>query len=155
MNWLAKLFGIDPKVYNQWQLHWSPEDPVVIFAVLGVLIPLTLWFFWASLNRVGSRSRKLLLFVLRLVAFTLLLLILLKPELEYGKSQTLKNSIAVLLDNSKSLSIMTDESLRIDLIKKALTSNALYLKNLGKDFNVDYYFAVSYTHLTLPTTPYV
>ena len=141
MNWLAKLFGIDPKVYNQWQLHWSPEDPVVIFAVLGVLIPLALWFFWTSLNRVGSRSRKLLLFVLRVAAFTLLLLILLKPELEYRKSQTLKNSIAVLLDNSKSLSIKTDESRRIDLIKKALASNALYLKNLEKDFNVDYYFA--------------
>jgi uncharacterized membrane protein len=141
MNWLAKLFGIDPKVYNQWQMHWSPEDLIVIFAVLGVLIPLALWFFWTSLNRVGSRSRKLLLFLLRVAAFTLLLLILLKPELEYRKSQTLKNSIAVLLDNSKSLSIKTDESTRIDLIKKALALNALYLKNLGKDFNVDYYFA--------------
>ena len=64
MNWLAKLLGIDPKVYNQWQLNWFPEDPVVIFAVLGILIPLALWFSWASLNRVGSRSRKLLLFVL-------------------------------------------------------------------------------------------
>ena len=141
MNWLAKLLGIDSKFYNQWQLNWSPEDPVVIFAVLGVLIPLALWFFWTSLNRIGSRSRKLLLFVLRVAAFTLLLLILLKPELEYRKSQTLKNSIAVLLDNSKSLSIKTDESRRIDLIKKALASNALYLKNLEKDFNVDYYLA--------------
>lgn len=140
MNWLTKLFGIDPVIYNQWQLHWSPEKPVVIFAVLGVVIPLALWFFWTSLNRIGSRSRKLLLFVLRVAAFTLLLLILLKPELEFRKSQTLKNSIAVLLDNSKSLSIKTDESPRIDLIKRALMSNAPYLESLGKDFNVDYYF---------------
>jgi uncharacterized membrane protein len=141
MNWLAKLFEVDSKVYNQWQLHWSPEEPIVIFAMLGILIPLALWFFWTSLNRIGSRSRKHLLFVLRVAAFTLLLLILLKPELEYRKSQTLKNSIAVLLDNSKSLSIKTDESPRIDLIKKVLASNAPYLKNLGTDFNVDYYFA--------------
>ena len=140
MNWLVKLLGIDPEVYNQWQLHWSPEDPVLVFAVLGVVIPIALWFFWTSLNRVGSRSRKLLLFALRVVAFGLLLLILLKPELEFRKSQSLKNSIAVLLDNSKSLFIKTDESLRINLIKKALVSNALYLENLGKDFNVDYYF---------------
>ncbi len=140
MNRLAKLLGVDPEVYNQWQLRWSPEDPVLIFAVLGIVIPVALWFFWTSLNRVGSRSRKLLLFVLRSAAFALLLLIVLKPELEFRKSQPLKNSIAVLLDNSKSLSIKTDESPRIDLVKKALKANASYLENLGKDFNVDYYF---------------
>ena len=140
MNGLAKLLGLDPEEYNHWQLHWSPD--VLVLAVLGIVIPLALWFFWASLNRVGSRSRKLFLFALRLGAFTLLLLVLLKPELEFRKSQSLKNSIAVLLDNSKSLSIKTkaDESSRIDLIKKALESNASYFESLGEDFNVDYYF---------------
>ncbi|PIP72723.1 MAG: hypothetical protein COW89_04755, partial [Nitrospinae bacterium CG22_combo_CG10-13_8_21_14_all_47_10] len=137
MNWLAKLSGVDPEVYSQWQLHWSPEDPVVIFTVLGVVVPLALWFFWTSLNRVSSRPKKLLLFVFRLAAFMLLLLILLRPELEFRKDKTLKNSIAVLLDNSKSLSIKTDESQRIDLVKNTLKSNADYFENLGKDFNVD------------------
>jgi len=110
--------------------------------VLGIVIPLALWFFWTSLNRVGSRSRKLLLFVLRLGAFTVLLLILLKPELEFRKSQSLKNSIAVLLDNSKSLAIKTfpDELPRIDLVKKALQANRSYFEDLEKDFKVDYYF---------------
>ena len=133
MNGLAKLLGVDSEEYNYWQLHWSPEDPVVVLTVLGIVIPLALWFFWTSLNRVGSRSRKLLLFALRLGAFTLLLLVLLKPELEFRKSQFLKNSIAVLLDNSKSLSIKTkiDESSRIDLIKKALQANASYFENLA------------------------
>ncbi len=140
MNELEKLLGINSEIYNQWQLHWSPEDPVLVFTVLGIVVPVALWFFWTSLNRIGSRSRKLLLFILRLVAFTLLLLILLKPELEFRKSQSLKNSIAVLLDNSKSLSIKTDESLRLDLVKKALKTNATYFEDLGKDFNVDYYF---------------
>ena len=144
MNGLAKLLGVDPEEYNHWQLHWLPDDPVVVLTVLAIVIPLALWFFWTSLNRVGSRSRKLLLFALRLGAFTLLLLVLLKPELEFRKSQSLKNSIAVLLDNSKSLSIKTkifpDESSRIDLIKKALEANASYFENLVKDFEVDYYF---------------
>lgn len=112
MNELAKLLGVDPKVYNQWQLHWSPEDPAMIFTVLGIVVPIALWFFWTSLNRIGSRSRKFLFFALRLAAFTLLLLMLLKPELEFRKSQSLKNSIAVLLDNSKSLSIKSDDSPR-------------------------------------------
>ena len=140
MNELAKLLGVDPKVYNQWQLHWSPEDPAMIFTVLGIVVPIALWFFWTSLNRIGSRSRKFLFFALRLAAFTLLLLMLLKPELEFRKSQSLKNSIAVLLDNSKSLSIKSDDSPRIDLVKKVLKANASYFENLRKDFNVDYYF---------------
>ena len=144
MNRLANLLGVDPEEYNQWQLHWLPEDPVVVLTVLGIVIPLALWFFWTSLNRVSTWARKLLLFTLRLGAFTVLLLILLKPELEFRKSQSLKNSIAVLLDNSKSLSIKTkihnDESTRIDLIKNTLEANASYFENLGKDFNVDYYF---------------
>jgi uncharacterized membrane protein len=142
MNMLAKLLGVDK--YNQWQVHWLPDNAVMVLTVLGVVVPLALWFFWTSLNRVSSRPRKLLLFALRLGAFTLLLLILLKPELEFRKSHSLKNSIAVLLDNSKSLSIKTriasDETSRIDLIKNALESNSSYFESLAKDFNVDYYF---------------
>ena len=140
MNSLAKLLGVDSEVYNQWQLHLSQENPVVILFLLGIVIPSSLWFFWTSLSRLDYRPKKFLFFGLRLAAFTLLLLILLKPELEFRKSEPLKNSIVVLLDNSKSLSIKTNESPRIDLIKKTLTTNASYLKKLGKDFNVDFYF---------------
>ena len=140
MNSLAKLLGVDSEVYNQWQLHLSQEDPVVILFLLSIVIPSALWFFWTSLSRLDYRPKKFLFFGLRLAAFTLLLLILLKPELEFRKSEPLKNSIVVLLDNSKSLSIKTNESPRIDLIKKTLTTNASYLKKLGKDFNVDFYF---------------
>jgi uncharacterized membrane protein len=140
MSGLAKLLGINLEEYNQWQLHGSPEDPVVTLTLLGIIIPVALWFFWTSLNRVGSSTRKLILFALRLGAFTLLLLILLKPELEFRKSHSLKNSIAILLDESKSLSIKSDQSSRIDLIKNALQVNAGYFEKLGKEFNLDYYF---------------
>jgi uncharacterized membrane protein len=136
----AELLGIDPGLYKQWELHWSPEDPLMTFVLLGIFIPIGLWFFWTSLNRVSIRSRKLLLLGLRLAVFILLLLILLKPELEFRKSDSLKNSIIVLLDNSKSLSIKTDEFQRIDLIKKTLATNAAYLEELRKDFVVDFYF---------------
>ena len=53
MNGLAKLLGVDPEEYNHWQLHWLPDDPVVVLTVLAIVIPLALWFFWTSLNRVG------------------------------------------------------------------------------------------------------
>ena len=142
MNGLAKIFGFDPKDYDQWQVNWTPEDPWLIAISLGLMMPLALWFFWTSLRRVGSKPKKVFLFLLRVAAFALLLIILLRPELEFKKSHSLKNHIAVLLDNSKSLSIKTfpKEVPRIDLIKKTLESNKNYFDQLKKDFQVDTYF---------------
>lgn len=142
MNTLAKIFGFNAEDYDQWQMHWSPEDPWLIAASLGLMIPLALWFFWTSLRRIVSRPKKYFLFSLRVFAFAFLLIVLLRPELEFKKSHSLKNHIAVLLDNSKSLSIKTfpSEVSRIDLVRKALESNKDYFDSLKKDFNVDTYF---------------
>lgn len=65
---------------------------------------------------------KYLLFGLRIVTVVLLLLVLLQPRLEFRNVQPIPNSIAVLLDDSKSLSIKTfpSEKPRIDLVKEAL-----------------------------------
>ena len=142
MNGLAKIFGFDLEDYDQWQVNWSPEDPWLITISLGLMMPLALWFFWTSLRRVGSKPKKVFLFFLRVVAFVLLLVILLRPELEFKKSHSLKNHIAILLDNSKSLSIKTfpKEVPRIDLVRKTLESNKEYFDQLKKDFQVDTYF---------------
>ena len=142
MNGLAKIFGFDPKDYDQWQVNWAPEDPWLIAISLGLMMPLALWFFWTSLRRVGSKPKKVFLFFLRVVTFVLLLVILLRPELEFKKSHSLKNHIAILLDNSKSLSIKTfpKEVPRIDLVRKTLESNKEYFDQLKKDFQVDTYF---------------
>ena len=142
MNGLAKIFGFDSEDYDQWQVNWAPEDPWLIAISLGLMMPLALWFFWTSLRRVGSKPKKVFLFFLRVAAFVLLLVILLRPELEFKKSHSLKNHIAILLDNSKSLSIKTfpKEVPRIDLVRKTLESNKEYFDQLKKDFQVDTYF---------------
>ncbi len=142
MNGLAKIFGFDSEDYDQWQVNWAPEDPWLIAISLGLMVPLALWFFWTSLRRVGSKPKKVFLFFLRVVTFVLLLVILLRPELEFKKSHSLKNHIAILLDNSKSLSIKTfpKEVPRIDLVRKTLESNKEYFDQLKKDFQVDTYF---------------
>ena len=142
MNGLAKIFGFDSKDYDQWQVNWATEDPWLIAIFLGLMMPLALWFFWTSLRRVGSKPKKVFLFFLRVAAFVLLLVILLRPELEFKKSHSLKNHIAILLDNSKSLSIKTfpKEVPRIDLVRKTLESNKEYFDQLKKDFQVDTYF---------------
>jgi len=138
----VKIFGFDPKEYDQWQINWMQEDPWLVAIYLGLMVPLALWFFWASLGRIGSTPKKFFLFSLRVFAFVFLLMILLRPELEFKKSHTLKNHIAVLLDNSKSLSIKTfpKEIPRIELVKKTLEFNKEYLKQLKNDFHIDTYF---------------
>ena len=121
----VKIFGFDPKEYDQWQINWAQEDQWLIAIFFGLMGPLALWFFWTSLRRIGSTPKKFFLFSFRILAFVFLLMILLRPELEFRKSHSLRNHIAILLDNSKSLSIKTfpKEIPRIDLVKKTLKFN--------------------------------
>jgi len=142
MNKLAKILGFDPKEYDQWQINWGLEDPWIVIICLGLMVPLALWFFWTSLRSIGSTPKKIFLFSLRIFAFVFLLMVLLRPELVFQKSHSLKNHIAVLLDNSKSLSIKTfpEEISRADLIKKTLEFNKKYFDQLKTEFNVDTYF---------------
>ncbi len=107
MNFLIELFGPGLAEYNEWDIHWAPENSRVILSILGVSVPLALWFFWTSLARIRSPLKKVFLFSLRVFTFLLLGLLLLKPQLELKKSHSQKNSIAVLLDDSKSMAIKT------------------------------------------------
>ncbi len=139
MNFIKEQFGLSG--YNQWEILWGPEQPVWIFVLLGLFVPAALWFFWTSLARIRSWPKRGFLFGLRLLAFTLLILLLLQPKLQFHQSETQKNSIAVLLDNSKSMSIQTlpAEEPRIEAVRKTLAANRSHLDALKTDFNVDHY----------------
>ena len=139
---LAKIFRIDLSEFDQWQINWAQGDQWSILISVALIVPPALWFFWTSLRRVGSTSKKLFLFFLRIFAFAFLFMILMRPELEFRKSNALKNHIAVLLDNSKSLSVKTfpEKTSRIDLVKKTLKFNEEYFQKLRNDFQVDTYF---------------
>ncbi len=142
MNTLIQWLGLNPEEYNQWELSWAAGLGVEA-AALALLLPLALWFFWTSLARVHSPWKKALFLALRTLAFAVLICALFRPELEVRKGHYLKNSIAVLLDDTKSLSIKTfpDETPRIDLIRRAIEGNSAYFETLAETFNVDFYFA--------------
>ncbi len=147
MNFLIEFFGSGLAEYNEWNIQWAPENSQAIAVILGVSIPLALWFFWTSLKRIPSRLKKIFLFGLRVFIFLFLGLLLLKPQLELKKSQSHKNSIAVLLDNSKSMGIKTfpREEKRMDRVLETLKANKDYLAGLKKDFNVDTFFISDHT----------
>ncbi len=143
MNILIEWFGLDPEQYNEVAMNLAAKDLSPVWIIVLVLAPLALWFFWTSLKRIQSPARKIFLIALRALTFVVLVFMLLKPELEFKKSHTLKNNIAVLLDDTKSMSIKTfpSEIPRIDFVRQTFEKNRDVLESLKKNFQVDYYFA--------------
>ncbi len=143
MKTLIEWFGIDSNQFNEVVLNLTAKDLTSTWLLFSILITLALWFFWTSLNRIHSAFHKVLLIGLRALIFFFLLFILLKPELEFKNSYILKNRIAVLVDDTKSMSIKTfpSEQPRIDFVSQAFGRNWDALKSLSNTFQVDYYFA--------------
>jgi uncharacterized membrane protein len=142
MNFLEKILGIAWEDIENWGIHWAYDGSEWVLALLGFLIVIALRYFWTSLRRITSPLKKYFIFFLRVVTFALLLLTLLQPSLEFNKARTIKNSIAVLLDDSKSMTIKTfpQEKMRMDLVSEAMAINEGVFENLEKDFDLDFYF---------------
>lgn len=142
MNVIGKLFGQDWERYNAWELHWALAGNQWILVGLAVLAPLTLWFFWVSLRKVRSLPKKCFLYGLRILVLVLVLLVLLQPRLELKNIQPLKNSIAVLIDDSKSMLIKTfpQEEERARLVRDTFASHEEWFNTLTENYNLDFYF---------------
>jgi uncharacterized membrane protein len=142
VNFLIELLGASPAEYNEWNIQWAPENIELILTCLAVAVPLALWFFWTSMARIPSRLTKVFLFSLRVFVFIFLALLLLQPQLELRKSHSQENSIAILLDDSKSMAIKTfpAEDRRIDRVRKTILANQEYFDGLKKDYNVETFF---------------
>lgn len=143
MNWLATRFGEEWGEYNAWELHWSSDIWGGTFVFLAVLIALSLWFFWTSLSRIRNPWKKIALYSLRVLTLAVVATVILQPQLEFKKIQPLKNTIAVLLDDSKSMTIKTapSEKPRSDLLRKVLEANRDYFETLKQSYEVDFFFA--------------
>ncbi len=143
MNRLATLWGEEWGEYNAWELHWTSDVWGGTFIFLGALIVLSLWFFWASLSRIRSLWKKVFLYTLRVFVLLLVAIVVLQPQLEFKKIQPLKNTIAVLLDDSKSMVIKSfpSEKPRGDLVRKVMEGNREYFEMLKQDYEVDFFFA--------------
>jgi hypothetical protein len=141
MKTFIDLFDLDSGKFNEAGLDFALTELFYVWILLLFVSPLALWFFWTSLKRIHSPFRKALLISLRAFTFFLLILILLQPELEFRKSHTLKNRIAILVDSTKSMSIKTfpSEQPRIDFVRQAFEKNQGVLESLSNIFQLDYY----------------
>ena len=142
MNWLATLWGEEWEEYNAWELHWASDVFWGTHVFLGALIVLSLWFFWSSLSRVRSLWKKTFLYALRVFVLLVVAIVILQPQLEFKKIQPLKNTIAVLLDDSKSMTIKTfpSEKSRSDLVRQVVERSSEYFEALKRNYEVDFFF---------------
>ncbi len=133
-------FGIDK--YNAWELHWGGGDQLWPLFILALLFPLTLWFFWFSLSRLLSPPKKIFLFSLRVGALVLLVLVTLQPRIELKHVLPMRNAVAVLVDDSKSLAVKTfpDGRPRLQLVREAIEQSQAFLDELQQTHQVDYYY---------------
>jgi len=141
MKVLIEFFGLDPVQFNEVGLSLSTKDLSYAWILILFVVPLALWFFWISLKRIHSPFRKTFLISLRALTFFLLIFTLLQPELEFKKSHILKNKIAVLVDDTKSMSIKTfpSEQSRAEIVRQAFGTNQGVLESLANVFQLDYY----------------
>jgi len=141
MKVLIEFFGLDPVQFNEVGLSLSTKDLSYAWILILFVVPLALWFFWISLKRIHSPFRKTFLISLRALTFFLLIFTLLQPELEFKKSHILKNRIAVLVDDTKSMSIKTfpSEQSRAEIVRQAFGTNQGVLESLANVFQLDYY----------------
>ena len=121
----AGLFGLNVK----W---WSSLSGIVLITSVS-----SQHHSWLHSSKSVSLIPCQICFLVRLVVF-----ILLKPQFEFKKSHILKNIIAVLVDDTKSMSIKTfpSELSRKDFVRKAFKKNWSELESFKNNFHIDYYF---------------
>ncbi|MEO8168664.1 MAG: vWA domain-containing protein, partial [bacterium] len=91
---------------------------VALLAVIAVAV--SIYFYRHTVPPI-PRSKKITLIVLRSIALTLLLVFLFEPLLRFVSTSTQKPVLAVLVDDSKSMSIKDKTGDRAEILKTFLT----------------------------------
>jgi len=143
VNYILNLLNIPSSEYNDWEIRLTSDLSNITWMALAVLFIGALFCFWSGLSRIRSTGKKYFILGLRFLTFSLLSFILFQPELELKKTRELKNTVAVLLDNSKSMSIKTfpEEITRATILTKTFEANRQYFENLKKIFRLEIYYS--------------
>ncbi|HHT9155794.1 MAG TPA: hypothetical protein ACFYD5_08275, partial [Candidatus Tripitaka sp. YC43] len=136
---LINLWWTPQTTSEQWSLSLTGAQEPWLKVLVVVLALLTLFFSWNSLRGVPSLRHRLQIFSLRLVAVTAIVLMILEPQLEMEEMARIKNTVAILIDHSRSMSLKDKGESRLETIRKFLSENADFLRSLGEDFEVNYF----------------
>jgi hypothetical protein len=117
MNFIERavlwLFGFgqgDLGDSSRWSLEFM--NPIAGWILFMLIIPAVGYYAWTLYRREQgflNRARRALLLGLRLAAFAVLLMILLQPVVSMDLQTTLRGTILVMVDDSKSMSVIDEQ----------------------------------------------
>ena len=136
---LINLWWTPQTTAEQWSLSLTGAQEPWLKVTVMVLALLALFFSWNSLRGVPSLRHRVQIFSLRLVAITAIVLMILEPQLEMEEMARIKNTVAILIDHSRSMSLKDKGESRLETVRKFLSGNADFLRSLGEDFEVNYF----------------
>ncbi|MCF6156396.1 MAG: hypothetical protein E3K36_14405 [Candidatus Brocadia sp.] len=125
---------------TQWHLTFAGIENLWLRALVLFLAIAALYLSWIGVKTFSPLTKRLLLFTLRFAATTLIVILLLQPQIEQKEVLKLKNKVVCLLDNSASMTLKGGDTgiTRFQLVNKFFKDNAPFLEELQNNFDVDY-----------------
>ena len=120
---IGDLFGVEIDPNAQWDVQWLAAPPLWV-TVLLLCVPLACFVYWLYRGSAtpASRSRRALLAVTRFLSVLCVILMLFDPVLTVEKEITRRAYVAVLIDDSLSMSFVdrhADPEVRTALARAA------------------------------------
>ncbi len=133
---------LDPKgTYNEITLATVGDWPDWLVICLVIVSALILFFCWRNSNTQPTRAR-IMLWGCRLISILLIWLMFLEVSFRLEKVQQTPSRIAVLVDQSRSMTLpisASDPRPRIDRVAEYLSDHQRDFESLGEDHRIDYY----------------
>ena len=125
---------------SQWHLTFIGIENPVLRALVITFAVTALYLSWLSIRTISPVSKRLTLLALRFAAASLIVIILLQPQIEQKEVLKLKNKVVFLLDASKSMSLKGGDTgvSRSQLASHFFRDNPSFFEKLQNDFDVDY-----------------
>ncbi|MEK7804503.1 MAG: hypothetical protein AAB264_02215, partial [Planctomycetota bacterium] len=125
---------------NQWNLTFTGMESPWLRALALILALTALYFSWASIKTIHPPVKRWLVMFLRFAAVTIIVLMLLQPQMEQKEVLKLKNKVVCVLDNSMSMTLKGGDTgiARSQLVDTFFKENASFIRKLQDDFDVDF-----------------
>ena len=134
---LPDLLGIQGD-FNEWSVVFRGLPQGYLAWIVWIGLALVAWAAWRNLDRIPGGYRRIGLYALRMAGALLLLLLVLQPALELRKVLWRKTHLAVLVDDSRSMTLKAgDDTTRSAAVQAWFEAHADQFDALSEKYFVD------------------
>ncbi|MGQ3686281.1 MAG: glutamine amidotransferase [Candidatus Loosdrechtia sp.] len=126
--------------FIKWNVSFTGIENTGLRVIVILAAIAACYFSWYGIKAVHPVRKRWLLLALRFTAILLMSILLLQPQIEQKEVVRLRNKVACLLDNSKSMTLKGGDTgiARYRLVNDFFKDNASFINQLHKNFDVDY-----------------